>query len=118
LDEVFAVMYDCQWHTFQVLTKRPERMREYIALSRPINRIAHKAWWLLQRRDTEKAKIVSPEDIAADIEAAWPLPNVHLGVSIEDQATADERIPHLLQAPAAVRFVSAEPLLGPVDMDI
>lgn len=116
LDEVFAVMYACQWHTFQVLTKRPERMREYIALSRPINRIAHKAWWLLQRRDTEKAKIVSPEDIAADLFQCWPLPNVHLGVSIEDQATADARIPHLVGTPAAVRFVSAEPLLGPVDL--
>jgi hypothetical protein len=46
----------------------------------------------------------------------WPLPNVWLGVSCEDQATADERIPVLLDTPAAVRFVSAEPLLGPVDL--
>ena len=46
----------------------------------------------------------------------WPLPNVWLGVSAEDQATADERIPHLLACPAAVRWVSAEPLLGPVDL--
>jgi len=46
----------------------------------------------------------------------WPLPNVHLGVSVEDQATADERIPLLLQCPAAVRWVSAEPLLGLVDL--
>ncbi len=46
----------------------------------------------------------------------WPLPNVWLGTSIEDQATADARIPHLLATPAAVRFVSAEPLLGSVDL--
>lgn len=46
----------------------------------------------------------------------WPLPNVWLGTSIEDQPTAEVRIPHLLQTPAAVRFVSAEPLLGPVDL--
>lgn len=45
-----------------------------------------------------------------------PLPNVWLGVSCEDQKTADERIPLLLQTPAAVRFVSAEPLLGPMDL--
>jgi protein gp37 len=45
----------------------------------------------------------------------WPLPNVWLGVSCEDQERADERIPDLLATPAAVRFVSAEPLLGPID---
>ncbi len=48
--------------------------------------------------------------------AGWPFPNVWLGVSVEDQATADERIPQLLRTPAAVRFVSAEPLLGPIDL--
>ncbi len=47
---------------------------------------------------------------------AWPLSNLWLGVSVEDQATADERIPLLLQTPAAVRFVSVEPMLGPIDM--
>jgi hypothetical protein len=47
----------------------------------------------------------------------WPLPNVWLGVSVEDQATADERIPFLLETPAAVRFVSYEPALGPINFD-
>jgi protein gp37 len=47
----------------------------------------------------------------------WPLPNVHLGVSVEDQKTADERIPLLLDVPAAVRWISAEPLLGPIDLN-
>jgi protein gp37 len=46
----------------------------------------------------------------------WPIPWVHLGVSVENQKYADERIPHLLATPAAVRFISAEPLLGPVDV--
>lgn len=46
----------------------------------------------------------------------WPLPNVWMGVSCENQETADERIPHLIATPAAVRFVSAEPLLGPIDL--
>jgi protein gp37 len=49
--------------------------------------------------------------------SGWPLPNVWLGVSVENQHFADERIPLLLQTPAAVRFISAEPLLGPVDLD-
>lgn len=47
----------------------------------------------------------------------WPLPSVWVGVTAEDQKNADERIPHLLQAPAAVRFVSLEPMLGPIDLD-
>ena len=46
----------------------------------------------------------------------WPLPNVWLGVSVENQRFADERIPLLLETPAAVRFISAEPLLGPIDV--
>lgn len=46
----------------------------------------------------------------------WPLPNVWLGISAEDQPAADERIPLLLQCPAAVRFVSCEPLLGPISL--
>ena len=48
----------------------------------------------------------------------WPLPNVHLGVSTENQAMADERIPLLLQTPASKRFISAEPLLGPIDFSL
>src|SRR5262249_61051875 len=44
------------------------------------------------------------------------LPNVWLGVSLEDQKTADDRIPLLLETPAAVRWISAEPLLGPIDL--
>ncbi|MCD2115181.1 phage Gp37/Gp68 family protein, partial [Rhodococcus rhodochrous] len=46
----------------------------------------------------------------------WPLPNVWLGVSTENQKWADVRIPILLDTPAAVRFISAEPLLGPIDL--
>jgi protein gp37 len=74
---VFTVMGMRPRHTFLVLTKRPERAREYL---------------------TRKG-------------AVPPLPNVHLGVSVEDQATADERIPVLLDTPAAVRWVSYEPAL-------
>jgi protein gp37 len=110
IDRAFAVMALCPQHTFQVLTKRPERMRDYIgsragfmALNDVIAEILH------QRRD------VDIRAISFDY-PTWPLPNVWLGTSVEDQQRADERIPHLLATPAAVRFLSCEPLLGPVDL--
>lgn len=77
---IWSVMKLAPQHTFQILTKRPQRMQSYCA------------------------------DIETEV-----LPNVWLGVSVEDQETADERIPLLLQTPAAVRWVSYEPALGPVD---
>ncbi|WP_110933769.1 DUF5131 family protein [Paenibacillus bouchesdurhonensis] len=83
IEQVFRVMTIAQHHTYQILTKRPERMRD----------------WILQR-----GWIMSE------------LPHVWLGVSVENQKAADERIPHLLQIPAVVRFLSCEPLLGPVDL--
>lgn len=89
IDRIFAVMALCPQHVFQILTKRPDRMRAYCAA-------------------------LPPHWATLSIDGQWPLPNVWLGVSVEDQATADERIPVLLDTPAAVRFVSAEPLLAPV----
>lgn len=86
LDMIFGVMAVADWHVFQILTKRPERMRAY--LTQPGFALRHN----------------------------WPLQNVWLGVSVEDQARADERIPLLLDTPAAVRWISAEPLLGPIDL--
>jgi protein gp37 len=102
IDKVFAVIALCPQHTFQVLTKRAERMVKYL--------INH-------------AK-TSSEDAAETINGKqnrwnpWPLQNVWLGVSCENQDAADERIPLLLQTPAAVRFVSVEPMLGPVDFGL
>lgn len=82
IERVFDVMARCPQHTFQVLTKRAQRM-QFVLWS----------------------------------ELDWtPLPNVWLGVSVENQKAADERIPLLLQTPAAVRWLSMEPLLGPVDL--
>jgi len=89
---VFGVMYGNPDHTFMVLTKRPERMAEF-------------ARWLLEKRDERGLSIYQ-----------WP-PNVEAWTSIEDQASADERIPHLLRVVGPrVRGVSAEPMLGPVDL--
>lgn len=76
-------------HTFIVLTKRPKRMKKFVS-------------------------ITTQEDVAPH---PWPLPNVWLGVTVCTQAEADEKIPLLLQTPAAKRFVSVEPMLGPVDLD-
>lgn len=108
LDRVFAVMALAPQHSFQVLTKRPERMREYLADKNRTFRIA------LATRDLA---LIPLEPISSETMARlmWPLPNVWLGVSVEDQTRADERIPVLLDTTAAVRWVSAEPLLGPVD---
>lgn len=105
IDRVFAVMA-LSHHTFQVLTKRPERMLRYMRgrdWSDSVN-------WA---HDRYVKRLDGPLHLAGEI--VPPLPNVWLGVSAENQATATERIPPLLETPAAVRFVSAEPLLGPVD---
>lgn len=102
IDQVFAVMALAPQHTFQVLTKRAGRMREYMDAEHKV------AAQMLEF--CKKGQAPLPGTFR------WPLPNVWLGVSAEDQARADERIPHLLATPAAIRFVSAEPLLGQVDL--
>ena len=115
IDSVFAVMAIAEQHTFQVLTKRPERMQRYLAELRSRSQeIAKAAMYVLNGKHWTDGD--NMWDFVANRIEASPLPNVWLGVSVEDQATADERIPLLLQAPAAVRWVSAEPLLGSVDM--
>ncbi len=102
-DEAFAIMALTPQHTYQVLTKRPEQMAEYI--SREDQMAIAKAC----ARLSEKFNLPN-----ANVD--WPLPNVWLGVSIEDQATADERIPILLETEAAIRWLSVEPLLGPINL--
>lgn len=103
IDRVFAVMALCPQHTFQVLTKRSGRMREYLGNEDTVERVGAERW-----------RMAGP---LPALERSWPLPNVWLGVSVEDQRRADERIPDLLATPAAVRWISAEPLLGPVDLN-
>lgn len=92
LDRVFAVMALCPQHTFQVLTKRSQRMAEFCSR---FNR-------------------AMPFE-GGTLALLFP-PNIWLGVSVENQEFADRRIPHLLRTPAAVRFLSCEPLLGPIDL--
>ncbi len=101
IDQVFAVMALCPQHTFQVLTKRPKRMAEWCAVRNRMLGIVAAADFMT------KSHRLKP---------CWPLPNVWLGTSVESQRYADERIPHLLKCPASVRFLSCEPLLGPLDL--
>jgi protein gp37 len=110
---VFAVMAVASQHTFQLLTKRHGRMRSLLSSPAFCER-AYEALGDLYGNP----KSAAVDDWVYDIctEAKWPLPNVWLGVSVEDQHWADVRIPALLDTPAAVRWISAEPLLGPVDL--
>ena len=90
LYEIWGIMAQCPQHIFMVLTKRPEIMR---------------LWY---------------DDIFIRLNPLYrknPLPNIWLGVTAENQARADERIPILLRVPAAVRFVSVEPMLGPIELE-
>jgi protein gp37 len=118
LDRVLAVVARCPQHTFQVLTKRPERARTYLS-SRSEKPGAKKLAVAIAREfsgyQTSRTQDVI-ESLARGSCDALPLPNLWVGTSVEDQASADDRIPHLLETPAAVRFVSAEPLLGPVNL--
>jgi protein gp37 len=112
IDRVFAVMALCPQHTFQLLTKRSARMRDYLNQAGRYEAIYNAMGWLGRNSYTEPY----PYRKALPNGMEWPLPNVWMGVSTEDQQRADERIPDLLATPAAVRFISAEPLLGPVDL--
>jgi len=103
--KIFGVMALSQRHTFQILTKRPARMLSILHGVDPA--AAYSGISMLF------------DEVGAhptcDMTRAWPLPNVWLGVSVEDQKTANERLPLLVQTPAAVRWVSYEPALGPID---
>lgn len=142
---VWSIMMQCPQHTFQVLTKRSGRMRAWIDLWNDLTgdtdpmefknargpdavRKAHPSGRGLLFADYLDVLLHLAGGKVPD-GAAWPTfdwmhgwkywpsvpPNIWLGVSAERQQEADARIPDLLATPAAVRFVSAEPLLGPVD---
>lgn len=101
IEQVWDVMERTPQHTYQILTKRPGRMR-----------------FLLNDRHATPTEVDEGYELGIVPGIAYDreLPNVWLGVSVEDQEHADKRIPLLLQTPAAVRFLSCEPLLGPLDL--
>lgn len=108
IDKIFAVMALRPQHTFQILTKRPERMAKYLNAQYK-KRVYEWMGWLDAARGVK-----NPESVRA-LHDYTALPNVWLGTSTENQKTADERIPHLLATPAAVRFLSVEPMLEAID---
>lgn len=117
IDKVFAVMALTPHITYQVLTKRPERMAEYLNHHADQSDIGALAMTVGLPENVSRIldyDALSWGDIPGN---TWPLPNVWLGTSVENQAAAEERIPHLLQCPAAVRFLSCEPLIGMLRLD-
>lgn len=100
--EIFATMALCQQHTFLILTKRPDRMARFMGDPETQERIN-----VVFRR--------AAAPYVGFVLARWPLPNVWLGTSIEDQPRCDERLPHLLATNAAHRFISYEPALEKVN---
>ena len=129
IERVFAVMAVAQQHQFLLLTKRPDRMKKWFESAPPIyeRRADSVAWWAeamglciwdsrgnkqhLYNRHIEKKKLEHRK-----VFPGWPLPNVWLGTSTENQETANERIPELLDTPAAIRYISYEPALERVEL--
>lgn len=107
LVDAFAVMAAAHWHTYQVLTKRAERMFE--TLNDPL--FVREVSASVERL----AKAYPTSDLRDSLEG-WPIPNVWFGVSVENQRWLS-RVAWLLTTPAAVRFLSVEPLLSSVDLD-
>lgn len=127
LDAFMAVVAIRQDIDFQILTKRPERMREY--LGRPdagrksgdAAKVAISSIVATFRSDWDSPIVQSGKGLVGiqtgttkATSVQWPLPNLWLGVSAENQKYADERIPILRQTPAAIRFISYEPAIGPI----
>lgn len=111
---VYAVMVAAYQHDFQALTKRPERRRHLLA-----HQIFRNDVGLVAAKHINALRGPHSLNATGNL-ASWnagAVPNIWEGVSVEDQKTADERIPKLLATSAAVRWVSAEPLLGPVDLE-
>lgn len=100
---VLSVAARTPQHTYQILTKRPRRMLELLG-----HRYLPGAMW---------DAAVKAGDVSAPPDVLWPLPNVWLGVSVEDQKRLDARLHYLMETPAAVRFLSCEPLLEELDFE-
>jgi protein gp37 len=108
IDRIFAVMALEPRHYFQILTKRPKVMQRYLTEPTTRTRI----------NSAMQALSAGSNSIAGSEITTWPLPNVWLGVTAENQKEADRRIPLLLETPSAIRFIAAEPLLEPIDLKV
>lgn len=109
---VWAVMALTPRHTYQILTKRPGRMKSLLSSLAFQSKVQDAAYLISVGEDPD----VYVNSAGVSLPVTYPLPNVWLGTSVEDQKRALLRVAPLLGTPAAVRFISAEPLLGPVDL--
>jgi protein gp37 len=119
IEQIFAVMALCPQHTFLVLTKRADRMSRFFAGFEEDGVFHEGCRDALIEGQAQSLYAKQHPDEAANV-SMWlavhmPLPNVWIGISTEDQQRFDERWPHLAATPAAKRFISYEPALGPVD---
>jgi protein gp37 len=122
IDRMFAVMALCQHpklgHTFQVLTKRAERMHDYVNDLGTPERVAKEMMALTARQNGSTLTAEMIPNAPSHLQPKWPLKNVWKGVSVEDERAARNRVPILLQTEAAVRFLSCEPLLEHISLDM
>lgn len=117
IDQVMAVVVLCSQHTFQVLTKRPERALEYFSQAKLwVNWYEAAKNHLWGAVGENFGGLINLQQYF--IEQPFPLRNLWLGTSTENQAMANKRIPILLQIPAAIRFLSCEPLLEEIDLKL
>jgi len=119
LDQVFAYVALAPRHTFLILTKRPKRMRRYFTRfsRRHHTQVLERAAMAMFGEDAANAVGNALDEVLAEgHNVGWPMRNLWLGITAEDQQRADERIPILLDTPAAKRFVSIEPMLGAIDL--
>ena len=127
VDKVFGVMAGAPRHTFQVLTKRPERMREYLSDPETKFRIWNAGRGVQSSSDNSNVRHRDWYDLVPVAgpgkgpewcyPAQWPLPNVWVGTSVEDQRVIG-RVTDLVATPAALRFLSCEPLIGPLSLSM
>ncbi len=115
IDKVFAVMALAPRHTFQVLTKRPARMADYL-LARRWAPDPRGPFYVGSPLAEAIEELSVSRGISRPLLSPSPLPNVWLGTSVENQDAAEARLPHLLRCPAVVLFASLEPLVAPVDL--
>lgn len=124
IDKVFAVMALCPQHTFQCLTKRAKRMRDWFVTTSQDDKSCDRltdiiAWaYAIGGIELQTGEMIASDADILSIQERWPLPNVWLGVSAERQQEWDERKEHLRNTPAVIRFASFEPLLGPIKEEL
>lgn len=121
IDQILAIIARCPQHTFQILTKYADRMEQYFNHG-PSSHCTRQGA-VQNQLDFHYARTCPPEQfgksgrIIFGRDVSWPLSNLWLGVSVEDQHAVTKRVPELLGTPSSVRFISIEPMIGPVDLE-